>query len=91
MTLSREIRTMARHSSSSPTLLYQENDAFRARAFLQRFDALGQPTAASLKLGHDIETRMGNPEGAQNYRKRLLSQFPDSEQAHALEITANSP
>lgn len=66
-------------------LLYQGKDGFRARAFLQRFDALGKPTAASLKLGHDIESSMGNPEGARNYSKRLLSQFPDSEQAHALE------
>ncbi len=66
-------------------LLYQGKDAFRARAFLQRFDALGKPTAASLKLGHDIESSMGNPEGARNYRKQLRSQFPDSEQAHALD------
>jgi len=71
-------------------LLYQKNDAFRARAFLQRFDALGKPTAASLKLGHDIESSMGNPEGARNYGKRLRGQFPDSEQAHALDST-NSP
>ena len=71
-------------------LLYQRKDAFRARAFLQRFDAQGKPTAASLKLGYDIETSMGNPEGARNYSKRLLSQFPDSEQAHALE-PASSP
>jgi type IV pilus assembly protein PilF len=69
--------------------LYAKNDAFRARAFLQRFDALGHPTAASLKLGHDIETRLGNPEGARNYNKRLHSQFPDSEQAHALDGTAS--
>ncbi len=72
------------------SLLYQGKDAFRARAFLQRFDALGTPTAASLKLGHDIETSMGNPEGARNYGKRLRSQFPDSEQAHALDFI-NSP
>ncbi len=68
-------------------LLYQGKDAFRARAFLQRFDALDKPTAASLKLGHDIESSMGNREGALNYSKRLRSQFPDSEQAHALEST----
>ncbi|KQZ77657.1 pilus assembly protein PilW [Rhodanobacter sp. Root561] len=67
--------------------LYLNKDAFRARAFLQRFDALGQPTAASLKLGHDIETRLGNKEGALTYSKRLLSQFPDSEQAQALNST----
>jgi len=69
--------------------LYLNKDAFRARAFIQRFDALGQPTAASLKLGHDIETHLGNPEGALTYSKRLLSQFPDSEQAHALDTTAS--
>ncbi len=68
--------------------LYVNNNAFGARAFLQRFDALGKPSAASLKLGHDIETRLGNPEGAQNYARRLQSRFPDSEQAHALDTAA---
>jgi len=32
---------------------------------------------------------MGNPEGARNYLKRLRSQFPDSEQAHALDSIDN--
>lgn len=69
-------------------VLYLQNDAFRARAFIQRFDALGQPTAASLKLGHDIEARLGNKDAALNYSRRLQSQFPDSEQARALDATA---
>ena len=69
--------------------LYLNNDAFRARAFVQRFDALGQPSAAALKLGHDIETRLGNTDAAQTYRRRLLSQFPDSEQARALDAPAS--
>ena len=67
--------------------LYLNKDAFRARAFLQRLDALGQPTAASLKLGQEIETQLGNTEGARNYGKQLLSKFPDSEQAQALNTT----
>lgn len=71
--------------------LYVNNDAFRARAFIQRFDALGKPTAASLKLGHDIESHLGNQDGAQAYNKRLQSQFPDSEQAHALNSSTASP
>jgi len=70
-------------------VLYLNNDAFRARAFMQRFDALGQPSAASLKLGHDIEYRLGNRDSALNYGKRLQSQFPDSEQAHALDATVS--
>lgn len=69
-------------------MLYLNKDTFRARAFIQRFDALGQSTPASLKLGHDIESRLGNPEAALTYSKRLLSQFPDSEQAHTLETAA---
>jgi type IV pilus assembly protein PilF len=69
-------------------VLYLQNDAFRARAFIQRFDALGKPTAASLKLGHDIESRLGNRDAALNYSRRLQSQFPDSEQARALDATA---
>jgi type IV pilus assembly protein PilF len=69
--------------------LYLNNDAFRARAFIQRFDALGQPSADALKLGHDIETRLGNTDAAQNYRRRLQSQFPDSDQARALDAPAS--
>jgi type IV pilus assembly protein PilF len=69
--------------------LYLNNDAFRARAFIQRFDALGQPSADALKLGHDIEIRLGNTDAAQTYRRRLQSQFPDSEQARALDAPAS--
>ncbi|QWT21471.1 type IV pilus biogenesis/stability protein PilW [Bacillus sp. NP157] len=69
-------------------VLYLKNDAFRARAFLQRFDALGAVSPDSLKLGRDIELRLGNGEVAQEYAKRLREKFPDSEPAHALEATA---
>ena len=69
-------------------VLYLQSDAFRARAFIQRYEAQGQPTAASLKLGHDIEARLGNKDAALNYSRRLQSQFPDSEQARALDATA---
>ena len=72
-------------------VLYRQGDAFRARAFIQRFDALGQPSAAALKLGYDIESRLGNMDAAQTYLGRLQSQFPDSEQAHALKATASRP
>jgi type IV pilus assembly protein PilF len=69
--------------------LYLNNDAFRARAFIQRFDALGTPTAEALKLGYDIEMHLGNPDGALSYSQRLQSQFPDSEQARALNTTVS--
>lgn len=68
--------------------LYLNNDFFHASAFLQRLDAMGQASPDSLKLGYEIESHLGNTDAAQNYSKRLLSQFPDSEQAQALNQTA---
>lgn len=85
---------LARNSKNPDALLhlayvlYLQKKPFQARAFLQRFDALGKPTAYSLKLGYDIESSMGDPESARTYSKRLLSKFPDSEQAHALQSAA---
>ena len=69
-------------------VLYLKSDFFNASAFLQRYDSLGQPSPDSLKLGYEIESHLGNTDAAQNYSKRLLSQFPDSEQAQALNQTA---
>jgi type IV pilus assembly protein PilF len=69
-------------------VLYLKNDYFHASAYLQRFDALGQTSPDSLKLGYDIETRLGDRDAAQTYSKRLMDQFPDSEQAQALNQTA---
>jgi type IV pilus assembly protein PilF len=88
-------RALARNGNNAEALfqlakaLYLNNDAFRARAFIQRFDALGAPTAAALKLGYDIESHLGNQDGALNYRTRLQNQFPDSEQARALTTTVS--
>jgi type IV pilus assembly protein PilF len=70
-------------------VLYLKNDAFRARAFLQRYEAFGQPSPDALKLGHDIELKLGNGPGAQDYAQRLRSQFPDSDSTHALDATAS--
>lgn len=70
------------------TLLYREGDAFRARAFLQRFDALGRPSPDAYRLGYLIESHLGNTDAAQSYRQRLLAQFPDSDQARTLDQSA---
>jgi type IV pilus assembly protein PilF len=69
-------------------VLYLENDAFRASAFLQRYETLGQSSPDALKLGYEIESRLGNTDAALGYNKRLQSQFPDTEQAHALNSNA---
>lgn len=67
------------------SVLYTQGDAFHASAFVQRYQALGHPSAAVLKLGYDIATRLGNAEEAQDYARQLRSKFPDSEQAQALD------
>jgi type IV pilus assembly protein PilF len=57
---------------------------FHARAFIQRFEALGQPNPDALLLGYRIETGLGEREVARQYAQRLRDQFPDSEQARSL-------
>ena len=69
-------------------MLYLNHDYFHASAYLQRFDTLDQASPESLKLGYEIESHLGNTDAAQNYVKRLISQFPDSEQAQALNQNA---
>lgn len=69
-------------------VMYLNNDAFHASAFLQRYEALGKTSPAALKLGYEIELRLGDTDAARNYNKRLQNQFPDSEQAQALNTNA---
>lgn len=72
------------------SVLYQKNDFFKARAFIQRFDALGQPNPDALLLARNIETRLGHADAAHDYAQRLRNQFPDSEQAHTLDAATPS-
>lgn len=66
-------------------VLLKQGKAFQARAFIQRFDALGRPNPAALRLGYKIEKSLGDEEGARNYEKRLLAKFPDSDQAQSID------
>ena len=60
---------------------YQKGNYLRARAFLQRFGAVGAWDEDSLLLGYRIESKLGDAESANRYRSELLSLFPDSRQA----------
>lgn len=70
--------------------LYQKNDFFRARAFIQRFEALAKPDPAALLLAHNIEMKLGHPDSARDYAQRLREQFPDSEQVRVLDKATSS-
>ena len=69
-------------------LLYLKNDFFHARAFIQRFDALGHPDPAALLLARNIEVKLGHADAARSYADRLRKDFPDSEQTHSLDAVA---
>lgn len=72
------------------SVLYRKDDFFRARAFIQRYEAVGQQSADALLLGRNIELRLGNGKAAGDYTRRLRERFPDSEQARSLD-TPGSP
>jgi type IV pilus assembly protein PilF len=69
-------------------LLYGKDDFFRARAFIQRFEALGQPDPAALLLARNIEIKLGHADTARDYADRLRKNFPDSPQVRALDASA---
>jgi type IV pilus assembly protein PilF len=72
------------------SVLYQKNDFFKARAFIQRYDALGQPSPDALLLARNIEIKLGHADAAHDYAQRLRDQFPESEQAHTLDSVSPS-
>lgn len=62
-------------------LSHETGQQMSARAFLQRYLDAAQPTPEALMLGIEIESRLGNDEGVQDYAKTLRAQFPDSKEA----------
>ncbi|HJT98177.1 MAG TPA: type IV pilus biogenesis/stability protein PilW [Rhodanobacteraceae bacterium] len=66
------------------SVLYEKGDYFKARAFMQRFESVGQAGPESLMLGRNIELRLGNGSAASDYTRRLLQSFPESQQARDL-------
>lgn len=58
---------------------YEKNDNLRARAFLQRLEAVAPAEPAILELAERIELRLGDKSAAKKYRDRLRQDFPDHE------------
>ena len=69
---------------------YDKGEYFKARAFMQRFEANSQPRPDALMLGRNIELRLGNGSAAGDYTRRLLQGFPESEQARSLSVQGQS-
>jgi len=60
---------------------YLQGSYLRARAFLQRYEAVGAMNEESLKLGYDIELELGDQQAANRYRLELMERYPGSTQA----------
>ena len=59
-------------------------NALQARGFLERFLAVGKPTAAALSLGVRIEQSLGDDKAARRYGDRLRKDFPESKETRLL-------
>ena len=55
---------------------FQQESYLRARAFLQRYEAVAEATEESLVLGYRIESALGDQESTDRYRTKLQQQYP---------------
>ena len=60
-------------------------DAFNARAFMQRYEAVATATPVSLELGRRIELLAGDRDAAAQYEQRLRQEFPDAAESRRLD------
>ena len=70
-------------------LKHRTEDNLTARAFLQRYLAFNEASAAVLYLAIQIETELGMNREATDYLNRLLRDFPDSPEARQTLTTSN--
>lgn len=62
-----------------------KGEPLRARAFLQRHEAVAAARPDALELGIAIESGLGNTAAVDRYRARLRTEFPDHETAPMLQ------
>lgn len=65
-------------------LNFERQDHLRARAFLQRYDAVARATPETLWIGARNERALGDMGAARTYERRLKAEFPDAPQTYEL-------
>jgi type IV pilus assembly protein PilF len=60
-------------------LSFDKGDYMRARAFLQRYEAVGAPSPSTLWLRSKTEAALGDETTARLYESRLRTQFPEAD------------
>lgn len=71
-------------------MLFNKQDYFKARAFLERYLAVGAPNPEVLWLGVRIERALGDKAMETQYSDLLRRDYPDSEQAKLLATEGGS-
>ncbi len=66
-------------------VLHERGNDLQARAFVGRFLAVAPATPDMLLLGHTIEVALKDDQAAAAYVERLRREFPESEQARAVD------
>lgn len=61
-------------------LSYEQENYLSARAFMQRYEAVGEHGAETLLLAYKIEVASNNAKAANTYKLMLEHNFPDSDQ-----------
>jgi type IV pilus assembly protein PilF len=69
-------------------VLHDRGNNLQARAFVGRYLAVAPATPDMLYLGHTIETALKDDAAAAAYGERLRKEFPESEQARAIDKLA---
>lgn len=62
-------------------LEYRTGRNASARRYLERYHQTVRPSASTLLLATRVERRLGNDDVAEGYGRKLLRQYPDSEEA----------
>jgi type IV pilus assembly protein PilF len=57
-------------------VMYERGDYLNARAFIERRVSAGTANPEMLDLAARIEDKLGDRDGADGYRRRLRSEFP---------------
>ena len=60
---------------------YDKQDFLRTRAFLQRYDLKSQATPELLAIAARTEIALGDRDGARDYARRVVQEFPESKEA----------
>jgi type IV pilus assembly protein PilF len=69
-------------------VLHDRGNNLQARAFVERYLAVAAATPGMLLLGHAIETALKDDKAAAAFAERLRKEFPESEQARAVDPLA---